>query len=87
VLAQILATLLEKVHYTSFSSAAVLTTAIRDQYTDTTIRMDPDYDTILIRVRACDVVHVGLLEAENDYDGAMYEISIGENNNANIVLR
>ena len=49
--------------------------------------MDPDYDTILIRVRACDVVHVGLLEAENDYDGAMYEIAIGENNNANIVLR
>lgn len=49
--------------------------------------MDPDYDTILIRVRACDVVHVGLLEAENDYSGAMYEISIGENSNTNMVLR
>ena len=49
--------------------------------------MDPDFDTILIRVNACKDVRVGLLEKQNDYSGAMYEIAFGVNNNTDVILR
>ena len=54
---------------------------------DTTLQMDPDIDTILVRVKGCKEARVSLLEEHNKYDGAMYEIVFGANNNSRILLR
>jgi hypothetical protein len=67
--------------------AAVLATNISDQYSDTTLEMDPDVDTVLVRVKGCKEARVALLVEHNQYDGAMYEIIFGANNNTRIILR
>ena len=48
--------------------------------------MDPDSDTILVRVKSCAEARVQLLVSKYDDNGGLYQIVFGADNNTKITL-